>query len=313
MLLPERFREKHKEHRKGYMSEPRTRPMGTGLELYGRKKDGSEFPVDIALGPLQAAKEIVVLAVIRDFSELKIAEEKLGRAFAELRRSNKDLEEFAYGVSHDLKEPLRKISSFIELLAKRFKGKLGDETDRYIHYIVDGAERMLVLINDVLTYSRVGTVTKLFVPIDCNELVKQVLSDMQQKIGSAGAAVTVDPLPVVTADKTELTRVFQNLVDNAVKFRREEPLRVHISVNRDANEWIFSISDNGIGIAKEFLDRIFVVFQRLHTREEYGGTGIGLAICKKAVERHGGRIWAGSENGKGSTFYFTIPDAARGE
>ncbi len=233
---------------------------------------------------------------------------KLQETMAELARSNRELEEYAYVASHDLQEPLRHITSFISLLKKRRGGSLDREEEKYFNYIVDGAERMQKLINDLLAYSRLGTRGKPFLRTDCNEVLNRVLGDLERTIRGSSAVVTHDPLPVLMADELQLGQVFQNLIGNAVKFCSDRRPLIHISAKRGDGEWFFSVSDNGIGIKEDFFDRIFVMFQRLHTRTDYPGTGIGLAVCKKIIERHGGRIWAESEVGKGSTFFFTIPD-----
>ena len=237
---------------------------------------------------------------------------KLAETMAELERSNRELEQYAYVASHDLQEPLRKITSFISLLEKRYKDSFEQEGVKYLHYVVDGAKRMQTLINDLLAYSRLGTQGRPFLQTDCNKVLDRILVDLDKPIKNRGAEITHDSLPILMADELQLGQVFQNLVANAVKFCRDRP-RIHISAERGADGWLFSVSDNGIGIKEEFFDRIFVMFQRLHTPVEYPGTGIGLAVCKKIIERHGGRIWAESEAGKGSTFYFTIPDRQAGE
>jgi PAS domain S-box-containing protein len=254
------------------------------------------------------------LGVARDITERKRAEEELRRTMVELARSNKELEQFAYVASHDLQEPLRMVTSYVQLLARRYQGKLDADADDFISYAVDGATRMQALINDLLAYSRVGTRGKPFEPTDCEAVLEQALANLQVAIEESGAVVTYDPLPTVMADGTQLVQLFQNLIGNAVKFRGEQPPRIHISAhrqsaieNRKSDEWTFSVRDNGIGIDPEYHDRIFMIFQRLHSREEYEGTGIGLAVCRKIVERHDGRIWVESQPGKGSTFYFTIP------
>ena len=242
-----------------------------------------------------------------DITERKRAKEKLKLTLADLERSNKELEQFAYVASHDLQEPLRMVSSYTQLLARRYQGKLGADADEFIAYAVDGANRMQGLINDLLAYSRVGTRAKGFEPADCAAVLEQALANLKAAIDKDGAVVTHDPLPTVMADNLQLVQLFQNLIGNAIKFHVEEPPRIHVSAEQKGNEWVFSVRDNGIGIDPQYAERIFVIFQRLHAREEYPGTGIGLAICKKIVERRGGRIWVESQPGTGSTFYFTIP------
>ncbi|OEU51911.1 MAG: hypothetical protein BA871_01880 [Desulfuromonadales bacterium C00003096] len=242
-----------------------------------------------------------------DITERKEAETKLTQTVADLKRSNTELEQFAYVASHDLQEPLRMVSSYVQLLARRYKGKLDSDADDFICYAVDGAKRMQVLINDLLVYSRVGTRGEPFEPTDCEDVLSQVLANLEVAIREGGAVVTHDTLPTVVADGSQLAQVFQNLISNAIKFRGEDTPYVHVAAERKDGEWEFFVADNGIGIDPEFFERIFVIFQRLHGRDEYSGTGIGLAVCKKIVERHGGRMWVESEQGKGATFYFTIP------
>jgi PAS domain S-box-containing protein len=433
IFVPQRLREKHVEHRNGYISKPHVRPMGIGLELYGMRKDGSEFPVDIALGPFETAKGIVTLAVIRDITESKLLvealresemryrmlfegaedaifileaqgenagriiaannaaaemhgytvnelvtmkifdldtpdaakeapgrirrilrgefvkaeithrkkdgtvfpveisagllelrkhkyvlafdrditgrrqiDEKLAQTIAELERSNKELEQFAYIASHDLQEPLRMVTSFTQLLEKRYKGKLDKDADEFIGFVVDGTTRMQRMIDDLLGYSRVGTRGKPFQPTDCEIVFNEAIANLKVVIEGSGAAITHDHLPTITADGSQMVQLFQNLLSNAIKFRKEAP-RVHVSSELKGNKYVFSVRDNGIGIAQEYFDRLFKLFQRLHSIEEYPGTGIGLAVSKKIVERHGGQIWVESEPGTGSTFFFTLP------
>ena len=241
-----------------------------------------------------------------DITERKRMEAALAQRAEALERSNKELEQFAYVASHDLQEPLRMIASYVELLAQRYKGQLDDKADKFIHYIVDGATRMQTLINDLLAFSRVATRGKPFTLSSAETALAEVLVNLQKTIADKGALVTHDPLPDVVVDPTQFEQVLQNLIGNGLKFCERTPL-VHLHAEREGNDWLFSVRDNGIGIAREHLDRLFVIFQRLHSRTEYPGTGIGLAVCKKIIERHGGRIWLESEPGKGSTFFFTIP------
>jgi light-regulated signal transduction histidine kinase (bacteriophytochrome) len=244
---------------------------------------------------------------ILDLTERKQAAEDLKKAAEELARSNKELEQFAYIASHDLQEPLRMVSSYTELLARRYKDKLDTTAMEFIGYAVDGARRMSTLINDLLAYSRVNTRQKPTELVDCEEIFRSTLDNLKIVIRETKASVTADALPTVMGDPTQLQQLFQNLVGNAIKFHGEDSPRVRVSASRRAGVWLFSVKDNGIGIAQEDFERIFLIFQRLHGREEYPGTGIGLAVCKRIVERHGGRLWLESKQGEGTTFFFTIP------
>jgi light-regulated signal transduction histidine kinase (bacteriophytochrome) len=248
-------------------------------------------------------------AALRDEVEERRRAEELVRATArELERSNGELEKFAYVASHDLQEPLRMVASYTQLLAKRYEGKLDAQADKYIHFAVDGAQRMQALINDLLALSRVGTQGKPFQPVDVAAVVRRALRWLGTSLEESGGEVDVGPLPTVTADASPLEQLFQNLLANALKFRRPDvPPRVSVTAAPDGPAWLFTVRDNGIGFDPQFAEQIFVVFQRLHTRAEYPGTGVGLAICKKIVERHGGRIWAESAPDTGATFHFTLP------
>lgn len=231
----------------------------------------------------------------------------LTRQAQELARSNADLEQFAYVASHDLQEPLRMVASYTQLLARRYRGRLDADADDFINYAVDGANRMQTLIGDLLTFSRVNTKGEEAAPVACDLVLERALGNLKHAIGESRAVVTRDALPTLRGDPAQMTQLFQNLIGNAVKFRGAETPRVHVSARRQGDEWLLSVSDNGIGIEPQFADRIFVIFQRLHRKEQYPGTGIGLAICKRIVERHGGRIWVESEPGRGATFHFTAP------
>ena len=245
-------------------------------------------------------KSAIVNIVLRQADELaKLAQE--------LERSNAELEKFAYVASHDLQEPLNLVSSYVQLLEMRYEDKLDRDAKDFIGFAVEGVTHMQKLIDDLLAYSRVGTRGKEFAPIAVKTALDRALTNLQIRIADNGAVITTDPLPTVIADRTQLTQMFQNLIGNAIKFCRDQPPQIHVGAKQQSDEWLFSVRDNGIGIEPQFADRIFTIFQRLHAREEYPGTGIGLAICKKIVDRHGGRIWVESELGQGATFYFTIP------
>ena len=279
------------------------------LEL--RQHNGRVTPVhyNASIYRDESGAVIGVFAAARDISERKRAEEEVRRYAEDLRRSNQELEHFAYVASHDLQEPLRTVSSFSQLLAKRYHGKLDTDADEFITFVVEGATRMQTLINDLLAYSRVGTRGKPFAPVDCQAILQDAKENLKAAIAESGAVITHDALPTVTGDRTQLTQLFQNLFSNAIKFRRAgESPRIHVSAELQDDLWQLSVRDNGSGIDPQFFDRIFIIFQRLHGRDEYPGTGIGLAICKKIVERHGGRMWVESEQGRGSTFHFTIPN-----
>jgi signal transduction histidine kinase len=235
------------------------------------------------------------------------AEEALSQKARELARTNQDLEQFAYVASHDLQEPLRMVAAYTELLSEKYKGKLDEQADKYIHYAVDGATRMQTLIQDLLAFSRSGRDGTEMSITNCNEVVQQALLNLEVAVQGSGAEIKCENLPAVYGSRGQLRQVFQNFIGNAIKFRKPAPLIVKVTAKDEGDEWCFSVADNGIGIPPDHLDDIFVIFHRLHTREEYPGNGIGLAICKRIIERHGGRIWVESEIGSGTTFKFTLP------
>ena len=244
--------------------------------------------------------------VVRDITPRKRMESEIRQSNLALEKSNRELRQFAYVASHDLREPLRTISSFIQLFRRRYEGKIDQDADEFIGFIVDGATRMQQLIDDLLLYSRVDSKGKTFSPVETGRVLDTVRANLGTAIAEAGAEVSIAPLPEVTGDENQLVQLFQNLLANAVKFRGEHHPQIRVECRREGADWHFLVSDNGIGIDPEYFDRVFDIFQKLHTRDQYEGTGIGLSICKKIVERHGGRIWVESAPGRGTTFHFTL-------
>ncbi|MGX2031786.1 MULTISPECIES: PAS domain S-box protein [Methylocaldum] len=256
-------------------------------------------------------RPVRMIGIMLDVTERKTAEEQLAAQAQELARSNAELQEFAYVASHDLQEPLRAVAGCVEIIRRRYQGKLDVRADEVISHAVDGAARMQNLINDLLAYSRIGSRDQPFEPTDCQAILNTVLANLEVPISESGAKITHDHLPTISADSGQLIQLFQNLISNAVKFRGDRTPQIHIGVKKQNNEWVFAVADNGIGIESPYFERIFRIFQRLHARNDYPGTGIGLAICKRVVERHGGRIWVESEPGRGTTFFFTFPTKLR--
>lgn len=294
-------------------------PLVERVECFGKRVDGTQFPIEISLSPMKSEEGLLLTAAIRDLSEKKRLEREVREAHnslerkvksrtAELEVKNRELEQFAYVASHDLQEPLRTTTSFVDLLRKRYHGKLDSNADQYLDYITQSSDRMKVLIHNLLDYSRLGKEKEL-VNLSCNELLQDVLHDLDQSIRETNAVIISGDLPQITGYKTEMIQLFSNLVSNSIKFRKKD-IHPEIKVNaeKENGHWIFSFKDNGIGINPAFHEKIFVLFKRLHKRSDYEGTGIGLAYCKKIVELHGGKIWVESVPENGSTFFFTISE-----
>lgn len=310
-LIPKRFQDSHKNQRRGFMDNPGHRPMGAGRDLLGLKKDGSEIPIEIGLNSFTTDQGIFVLASVIDISERKTLENALEVEREALKRSNQELEQLAYVASHDLQEPLRMVTSYVQLLDKRYHDKLQDEdAQTFMGFAIDGARRMQQLINDLLDFSRIGTRGAPFAPVVGEKLLQNVLMNLKIAIQESDAEITSDPIPTFVADGGQMLRLFQNLIANALKFRGDKSPKIHISFQQEASSYRFGVHDNGIGFEMRQAERMFQIFQRLHARDKYEGTGIGLAVCKRIVERHGGRIWAESTPGNGAVFYFTIPAKA---
>jgi PAS domain S-box-containing protein len=305
VLLPASLQGEHAAHRTGFFADPTIRRMGAGRDLNARRKDGSEFPVEIGLNPIQSRGGVLVLATVIDISARKEAERAIETQNERLRRSNAELEQFAYVASHDLQEPLRMVASYTQLLEERYRDQLDDKANKYIAYAVEGAKRMQSLVRDLLSYSRVSAKETIDRPVDSAAVARAAIERLSASVEEAHAEIQLGRLPMILSDEIELGQVFQNLISNAIKFRDGRQPRIEIAAERTRELWEFTVKDNGIGIEEKYGNRIFQMFQRLHERGKFDGSGIGLAIVKKIVERHGGSIWFTSISGEGTTFHFT--------
>ena len=282
----------------------RTEPLHDELILPGRD---ARYDVRLTRTVNAAGHAEGILIIMRDITALRVAQERLEAQAQELERSNADLEQFAYVAAHDLKEPLRTVGSYSQLLVRRFRQAAGPDAEEFAEYISRGVHRMNGLLDDLLDYSRIGANRAKFTPVKIERVLDQVIENLRSAIDESGAEIVWTKLPTVPADFSQLVRVFQNLISNAIKFRREVPLRIQLTATQEANRWLFTVQDNGIGVEPDYFEYIFVAFKRLHTQDSHPGSGVGLAICKKIIEGHGGRIWVDSTLGEGTTFHFSLP------
>lgn len=308
-IIPEGFAERLVADGLRSAEEALAQQIGMGIELTALRKDGSEFPIELMLSPLSGADGILVTAAIRDITAQKSAEARLLQNVAELNRSDEELGQFAYIASHDLQEPLRMVASYTRLLSRRYKGQLDAQADEFIDFAEDGANRMQRLIQDLLAYSRIGTRGEERRELESEVALCHALMNLRGAIDESGAVVTYGPLPIISGDETQLIQLFQNLIGNAIKYQGPGVPLIHVAAVSEGGKWVFSVDDNGLGIDDQYFEKIFGMFQRLHRRDEFEGTGIGLAICKKIVERHGGLISVESRPGQGSTFRFDLAAA----
>jgi PAS domain S-box-containing protein len=308
ILLPPRLQERHVEHRELYTSNPHVRSMGQGMELLAIRKDGTEFPAEISLSPIETPQGKVVMAAIRDITERKQTEKQLRTLNEMLRASNKELEAFSYSVSHDLRAPVRHIDGFTDLLRRHAQGVLDEKSTRYVDIISDSAKQMGVLIDDLLKFSRMGRVEMLSSTVDLQQLTTEVIEGMQTELKGRMIEWKISELPEIRGDPAMLRLVLENLISNAVKYTRKR-IRAEIEIRwtTQNDQDVFCIRDNGAGFNMEYADKLFTVFQRLHRSDEFEGTGIGLANVRRIISRHGGKTWAEGEVDKGASFYFSLP------
>lgn len=307
VLIPERFRASHPGVRSQYFVAPEARRMGVGRDLFGVRKDGSEFPVEIGLNPVRTDEGLFVLSAIVDISE-RTQTKALRLAVEELERSNLELQRFAYIASHDLQTPMRSVASFVGLLQLTYAAQWDAQANDWLQRTVESIKHLQTLIRDLLEYSRVDTQAGRFEPVTFREVFDRTVALLDASIREVDAVVSCGTLPTIVGDSSQLVHLMLNLIGNGLKYRSTDRPLIQVSAQRRDEEWLFAVRDNGIGIAQRHQERIFEIFQRLHDQREYPGTGIGLAICRRVVHRHGGKIWVESEAGQGSIFYFTLPE-----
>ena len=301
LLMPDPYHSEHDQYLEHYRTTGQKKVIGRDREVEGKRKDGSVFPLDLSISEVKIGKQTLYSGFVRDITERKKAED-------EIIRSNEELERFAYIASHDLQEPLRMVSNFTSLLAEEYGPKLDDNAHKYIKYTIDASVRMQDLISDLLEYSRMGSEETGFSEFDSAAQLDAALENLKEPIEETDATVTFEDMPTLYTNPIRFSRLIQNLIGNGIKYRAgdRKPV-IHVGVADRANDYLFSIKDNGIGIQEEYLAQVFIIFKRLHNKSEYAGTGIGLAVCKKIVDSFGGKIWVESQHGEGSTFYFTVP------